>query len=237
MMSIHDDDVDMFDPNLLDIHVNLPDILRQKVFKDEHSVNLLKTAIVIFNQGLEMNPMDGFGKVICFKYNKLFEYDFSIRNIIFNPTLDLENMDIVAKLLFNKNYVLDVKSLVSKRVIEFFLTGPFTEKSNGDIKTIVIKKLKNRVDSTRFFENPIEGVLDKDPFWKKQLGDKKPLKNIYDIDYPNNWKAAWNSWHDFKKTLAESELREVNRLSAENFRKWGKTAKELAKKVDSNHSS
>lgn len=235
----YDDDDDINDPNLLDVQVYLPDILHEKIFKNENSVNLLKIAIVIFNQELALNPMDGFSKIICLRNNKKLEYDFSIRKIIFNPTLDLENTSIVAKLLFNKDQKLDVKLLVERNVVKFFLTGMFTQNSEGDIKTIVIKKLKNHIDVAGYFKKPIKDKSDEFSSLEKQIEKVDwDFKNDTNI---NDWEKAIDSWKNFRKNVEHkiktNESTGSSQLTTENFKLWKKMASEMAKKVDNNHSS
>jgi hypothetical protein len=165
---------------IISVSCLMPPSLKTRISKDENGVNLLKIATIIYNDGLSNNPGIGFGKTVVVLGDEKLEYDYRIHSVSFEPTIDLENLDLVADVSTTDNDM--VKRLMEDEVLHFYITGKLIENDGKHIDNITITKIISHVDQSVYAKkfgkikdlNP--SVEDKDI--KEELFNNPEWKNV-----------------------------------------------------------
>lgn len=225
----------------INVNVELPLVLKMKIFKNEEAVNLLQVATIIYNNDIEANPPKGFGKIIFFLKDEKFDYDFRVHSISFNPTLDLDNTHITAVISTTDNKM--INRLVQDGIIQFFLSGKLIQKNNGEVDTVVITKIVPRVDQTVYAKKYKAAQEKKNALLG--LPDEFGIKNEVwkpDIINPDKISEAWGKYcgTQTKKVKADdkplsqktkTDIKQEDKPLSQ-FEAWRKRFKAINKKID-----
>lgn len=134
---------DTFLSTAIIVDIKLPSILIKLAKYDPTVVNLLQLAVIEFNEELEKNGTNGYGRIVIMGQEMI---EYNIKYLSFDSAVDFDNLKCQAE-LETKNSS-KIRNLVEGGSLSFYISGKFVLESRRKVSKVIFTKVINQYDQT-----------------------------------------------------------------------------------------